>query len=117
MQKECGEVPLVMKIPRVKITVLKRTFHPDLVNTYLEEEGQTQGPCECFKEGQEFIVDPSKPPGEFHSRCPWAWADIYRTIVNVASGANMFGAKKPGIMITGCSDWFRPVIFEIQRLS
>jgi len=106
-----------MKMPRVRITVLKRTFHQDLVDTYLEKGCRPQGPCECFKEGQEFIVDPSKAPGEFLNCCPWAWADIYKAIVNVASGANMIGAKEPGIVIAGCNDWFRPVIFKIERLS
>jgi uncharacterized repeat protein (TIGR04076 family) len=104
-------------MPRCKITVLKRTFHQDLVNTYLEEECRPQGPCECFHDGQEFIVDPSKPPQEFHNRCPWAWADIYKAIVNVASGMNLIGAKQPGFVIASCHDWFRPVIFKIERLG
>ena len=108
---------LVMKIPCCKITVLKRTFHQDLVDTYLEEGCRPQGPCECFHDGQEFIVDPSKAPGEFYDRCPWAWADIYKAIVNVASGANLIGAKQPGFVIAGCNDWFRPVIFKIERLD
>ena len=106
-----------MKVPRCKITVLKRTFHQDLVDTYLEEDCRPQGPCECFKEGQEFIVDPSKAPEEFSDRCPWAWADIYKAILSVASGANMIGAKQPGFVIVGCNDWFRPVLFKIERLE
>jgi len=117
IQKEFSEPPLAMKIPRCKITVLKRTFHQDLVDTYLEEGCKPQGPCECFQEGQEFIVDPSKAPGEFCNRCPWAWADIYKAILSVASGANMIGAKQPGIVLAGCNDWFRPVIFKIERLG
>ena len=109
-----------MEISRCKITVLKRTFHQDLVNTYyrsIEEDSKPQGPCECFKEGQEFIVDPSKMPKEFYTRCPWAWADIYKAILNVSSGANMIGGKRPGVIIAGCTDWFRPVIFELEKLD
>ena len=105
------------KVPCCKITVLKRTFHQDLINTYLKEGCKPQGPCGSFKEGEEFIIDPSKAPGEFHNRCPWAWADVYRAILNVASGANMIGAKQPGFVIAGCNDWFRPVIFKIERHS
>ena len=116
VQKELGESS-VEKIPRVKITVLKRTFNQDLVDAYLEDAHRLQGPCECFKEGQEFIVDASEAPGEFCNRCPWAWADIYKAIVNVAAGANTIGAKQPGFVIAGCSDWFRPVIFKIERLG
>ncbi|MGD8544764.1 MAG: TIGR04076 family protein [Candidatus Bathyarchaeota archaeon] len=107
----------MVKIPQCKITVLKKTFHQDLVDTYLEEGWRPSGPCECFREGEEFIVDPSKPPEEFHNRCPWAWADIYRAIMNVSSGANTIGAKKQGLVIVGCNDWFRPVIFKIERLG
>ena len=117
MQREYGGISLVMKIPCCKITVLKRTFHQDLVDTYLEEGCKPQGPCECFQDGQEFIVDPSKAPGEFFKCCPWAWADIYKAVINVASGANLIGAKQPGFVIAGCNDWFRPVIFRIERLS
>jgi uncharacterized repeat protein (TIGR04076 family) len=108
---------LVTKIPQCKVTVLKRTFHQDLINTYLEEESKPQGPCECFKEGEEFIVDPSKAPREVYNRCPWAWADIYKAILNVASGGNTIGVKYPGLVIVGCNDWFRPVIFKIERIS
>ena len=103
-------------MPHCKITVIKRTFHQDLVDDYLEEESRPRGPCECFKEGEEFVVDLSKAPGDFHNRCPWAWADIYKALNNVSSGANTIGAKKPGFVIVGCTDWFRPVIFKIERL-
>ena len=103
-------------MPRCKITVLKRTFHQDLVDTYLNERFKPRGPCESFKEGQEFIVDPSKMPKAFLKRCPWAWADIYKAIINVSSGGNTIGAKQPGFVVAGCNDWFRPVIFKIERL-
>lgn len=108
---------MVAKIAHCKITVLKRTFHQDLVDAFIEEGNKPPGPCECFKEGEEFIVDPSKPPGDFYNRCPWAWADIYKSLINVSSGANMIGAKEKGFVISGCTDWFRPVIFKIERLS
>ena len=84
---------------------------------YLEEECKPKGPCECFKEGEEFIIDHSQKPKNFIARCPWAWADIYKDVLSVASGANMIGAKQSGMTITGCTDWFRPVIFKIERLD
>ena len=104
-------------MPLCKITVLKRTFHRDLVEEYLEEECKPPGPCECFEDGQEFVIDPSGVPEEFYSRCPWAWASIYKDILSVASGANMVGMRQPGTIITGCTDWFRPVVFKIERLD
>ena len=83
----------------------------------MEEGLGPAGPCECFEEGQEFIIDPSGVPEEFHSLCPWAWADIHKDILSVASGGNMIGMRKRGTLITGCTDWFRPVIFKVERLD
>jgi uncharacterized repeat protein (TIGR04076 family) len=108
---------LAENMPSCKITVLKKTFNPDLIDEYLLEECKPHGPCECFEEGQEFIINPSQVPEEFHNRCPWAWADIYKDIISVTSGANMVGIKQSGIIITGCTDWFRPVIFKIERIN
>ena len=58
-------------MPSCKITVLKKTFNQDLIDEYLQEECKPRGPCECFEEGQEFIINPSQVPKEFHNRCPW----------------------------------------------
>ena len=66
---------------------------------------------------QEFLIDPSKAPEEFCKCCSWAWADIHDDIRYISSGANMNGFKEKGIVITGCTDWFRPVIFEIRRIK
>jgi len=43
---------------KCKITVLKRGFNKDYVDQYIKNERKkTLGPCEVFKEGQEFITD------------------------------------------------------------
>lgn len=105
------------EIPECKITVLKKTFHQDLVNEYLGDDFQNIGPCECFEEGEEFIIDPSVMPEEFCSRCAWAWADIRKDLLTVAYGGDMPGIKYPGTVITGCTDWCRPVIFKIERMG
>lgn len=102
---------------RCKITVLKRSYHRELVDEYLEEQYRPQGPCECFREGQTFLVNPFDKPGDVYARCPWAWADIYKDVLSVASGANMIGLKQSGTLITSCTDWFRPVLFKIERIS
>ena len=56
---------------RCKITVLKRTFHQDLIDEYSKEGLAEQiGPCNRFEDGQEFTLDESlAPPMGF---CPWA---------------------------------------------
>ena len=105
------------EMPKCKITVLKRTVNKDLIEEYLEEEYRDRGACECFKEDQEFEVDPSGVPEEFSTLYPWAWADIRRDILTVAVGGNIPGIRYRGSIITGCRDWFRPVIFKVERIE
>ena len=104
-------------MPNCKITVLKRTLHRDLIEEYAEDAYKGMGPCECFQEGEEFTIDPAAVPEEFLSRCAWAWGDIRRDIMTVAYGADMPGLNQPGTIITGCTDWFRPVLFKVERLE
>ena len=105
-----------VKIPTCKITVLKRTVNQDLAEEFLEEKYKNIGPCECFRDGQEFLLesetDLQQVPEKF---CDWAWADIRKDILTVAFGGTMPGMKERGTIITGCTDWFRPVIFKIER--
>ena len=104
-------------MPKVKITVLKRTLHQDLIDVYLDEAYKDTGLCECFEEGEEFVIDPAKVPNDVFARCAWAWADIRKDILAAAMGANMPGIKQPGTFVSGCTDWLRPVIFQIKRLD
>jgi uncharacterized repeat protein (TIGR04076 family) len=101
-------------MPTCKITVLKRTIDQDLIDAYLDDEYQDIGPCELFKEGQEFLIkDYSVVPDGF---CASAWADIRKEILMVALGAVMPGIRQRGTLIAGCTDWFRPVIFKLERM-
>ena len=105
------------QMPECRITVLKRTINQDLIDEYLDDSFRDIGLCECFEEGQEFVVDPSAPPEEFCARCAWAWADIRGDILAVAYGGDMPGMKQRGTFITGCRDWLRPVIFKVERVE
>jgi uncharacterized repeat protein (TIGR04076 family) len=94
---------------KVKITVLKRLFHKDLVDKYTENPTDWK-PCQVFKEGESFIVSEDKPwecPPGF---CGWAWADIQKIVWGMARGG-------PRLMITCCTDGFRPVIFKLERIT
>lgn len=103
------------EMPKVKITVLKRTINEDLIREYLESPQEHPGPCEWLSEGQEFIVNQVwLPPEGF---CAWAWADIRRDILTVAGGGKFPGMKRAGLIITGCSDWFRPVYFRVETVE
>jgi len=103
------------EMPKCKITVLKRTINQDLIDEYLGDEHKNLGPCELFEEDQEFVIRSYyRVPEGF---CDWAWADIRRDILALAYGGNMPGMRKPGTLIVGCTDWFRPVIFKLERMD
>lgn len=106
---------MTYEIPKCRVTVLKRTLQQDLVDEYLEESlAETFDVCQRWTEGQEMVIDPTTLPEGF---CPWAWAAIRHTIMRVASGGETPGMRRKGVAIAGCSDWFRPVIFKIERLD
>ena len=100
---------------KCRVTVLKRTINQDLVDEYLDEEYHDVKPCEVVKEGQVFVLDLMQEVPE--DLCTWAWADIRKDMIALASGADMPGIKYPGTAIAACSDWFRPVYFKIERLD
>jgi uncharacterized repeat protein (TIGR04076 family) len=73
------------------------------------------GLCDCFQDGQEMVIeDFAAVPHDF---CSSAWADIRHGIVTVAMGANLSRIRQPGPVITGCRDWFRPVILKAERMD
>ena len=101
-------------VPKCKVTVLKRTVFQDLADEYLDDEIES-GPCGRFDDGQEFLIEhPFVMPEDF---CPWAWADIRKGILAAATGSSLPWIKKPGTIITGCTDWFRPVIFRVEQMD
>lgn len=105
-------------IANCKITVIKRTINLDLIETYADDQYRDHMKrCEIFKDNQEFILEGeaafSQPPKDF---CAWAWADIRKDIMTVALGCDMPGMNQRGMVIAGCTDWFRPVIFKIERI-
>lgn len=104
--------------PRCRITVLERTLNHDLIDEYLAEEYKEIGPCEQFSDGQEFVLEGFEEMATVpEGFCAWAWADIRHDILSVASGGDMPGFKQAGVAIAGCTDWFRPVIFKIERIE
>ncbi|MBD3255301.1 MAG: TIGR04076 family protein [Candidatus Lokiarchaeota archaeon] len=104
------------KLTKCKITILKKTLNRNLIEEYISNEYKDLGQCERFEEGQEFIIDPTTPkvPEGF---CDWAWADIRKDLITIASGGNMFWLKNPNMTIVGCTDWFRPVYFKIEKIE
>ncbi len=50
---------MVSKMPKCKITVLKRTINRDLIEEYIVDLYHDINLCERFEDGQEFIIDPN----------------------------------------------------------
>ena len=100
---------------KCKITVLRRMFNEDLANEYCQEEA---APCPVFNEGQEFIYDhqgEGNKPGNF---CEWAWNDIYKTVITLASkGTFGYWMKDDKSIIQCCTDGIRPVVFKVERID
>ena len=104
---------MAQELHRCKITVLKAMINQDLVDAYLNA-GPNYGPCSTFRVGQEFVVEqPWDIPKGF---CAWAWADIKHDILALMTGSDKPWLKQPGVEIVGCTDWYRPVYFKLERL-
>ena len=95
---------------KVKITVLRRLLHQDLIEQYSDQSWQR---CERLTEGQEFVAEGVNMPEGF---CSWAWADIQKYAMTLARGGDFLGFK-PGVFVTCCSDGMRSVIFELRRIQ
>lgn len=101
---------------KCKITVLKRTFDPELAAEY-GVEGLTA--CPMLKDGQEFHADYACPDGF----CNEAWKAIYQYVFALAHGCGNDGGlfyygdwiRKAGVAICSCNDGLRPVIFKVER--
>ena len=93
---------------QVKITVMKKTYNPELVEEYTVDPSKWS-PCQHFEVGDEFITDLDSPWTMPEGFCGWAWADIQRTVYGMARG----GQK---VFITCCTDGYRPVMFKLERL-
>jgi len=48
--------------------------------------------------------------------CSWAWADIQRDVIHMGLGGDFPWMKKPGVMISCCTDGLRPVVFKLERI-
>lgn len=104
-----------METAKCKITVIKRSVNKDLIDEYMNESMASYNLCGKFKEGDIFYVSSEwDMPDGF---CNWAWADIRKEILAVANGVNYPWFKAPGIAVTGCTDWFKPVLFKIEKIE
>ena len=94
----------------VKITVLKRLLHKDVLEEYADSIWDK---CEVFSVGQEFVADGVNMPEGF---CGWAWSDIEKIVLTLSRGGNFMGVPK-GTFVSCCTDGYRPVVFKLERLD
>ena len=103
------------ELTKCKVTVIKRMINQDLIDEYLDPEYKDLGLCEVFHNNQEILIDDYY--GVPEGFCPSAWADIRSDLMAVMMGSSMPGINRPGTLISSCQEWFRPVIFRIERLE
>ncbi len=92
----------------VKITVMKKLYHPELVAQYAANP-EKWTPCTHFEIGDEFITDVNAPWNMPEGFCGWAWADIQKLVYGMARGGQ-------DTFITCCTDGYRPVIFKLEKV-
>jgi len=106
-------------LPRVRITVVKRTAHMDLLESHLkrDEFPDGYGPCELLREGQVFVIEGSLPRKPDDFPCGDAWCDIQRNLASVMYGGDLPWVKQRGTAFASCCDGMRPVSFKIERIE
>ncbi len=106
---------LMVKLHKVRITVLKRLRPSEVFETNPATPLEPLGACEMFTEGQAFVVNPEevKMPEDF---CSGAWHSIYCNVRTLAFGGNLPWYREKGVAINCCPDGLRPVIFKLERI-
>lgn len=101
---------------KCKITVLKKIFNKELVDSYCNIDlPENCTGCPKLKVGDEFIVENhNEVPGGF---CSWAWADIQKDVMTIMFDGNLPWIKKKGVAITCCTDGLMPVVFKVEKVK
>ena len=91
---------------QVRITVMKKLFHPDLVEAYAANP-EIWTPCTMFEVGDSFVTDLDQPWAMPEGFCGWAWADMQKLVYGMARGGQ-------DVFVTCCTDGYRPVVFKLE---
>ena len=95
---------------QVKITVMKKVCHADLISEY---ENPLENPCD-MEVGQVFISNGWEKPAGL---CQSAWETMSAFVIGLSHGAedfyNGWMKNKKAVMLS-CNDGFRPVSFLIE---
>ena len=96
----------------VKITVVKKAEHKDLIEKY---ENPITHACDIAV-GEVFISKDAERP---NGLCESAWESLYPFVFALANGATDFydgWMKKKGTAMISCNDGFRPVSFYLESI-
>ncbi|WMJ23203.1 TIGR04076 family protein [Paludicola sp. MB14-C6] len=98
---------------KIKITVMKQTIYPDLIEQY---ENPITHACD-MEVGQVFIANGwEKPDG----LCQSAWDSMSPFVMTLAHGGGNFydgWMKNEKSAMISCNDGFRPVSFYIEVIE
>lgn len=98
---------------KVKITAIRRTEYPDLMEIY---ENPIQHTCDT-QIGQVWIsIDAEKPA----TLCNAAWDSMAYFVKELANGGGNFydgWMKNPYSAMISCNDGFRPVSFYLEAIE
>ena len=96
---------------KVKITVLKKAFYPDLAAQYLNG---ADFDCPCMQVGDTFVAGGMMDMPE--GFCAMAWQDLYPNVIALSRGGG-YGpyTKEDHSFIACCTDGVRPVTFILER--
>lgn len=98
---------------KIKITAMRKTCYPDLMEKY---ENPISHTCDV-EEGQVWIANGWEKPEGF---CQSAWDSISAFVMTLAHGGENFydgWMKDPRSAMISCNDGFRPVSFYIETLE
>ena len=93
---------------KVRITVLKRHIHKDLIDQY-----ENEGSCEMKLNDVFISIDGKKPDGF----CNNAWRSVGPYVLRLANGEDNFfngWMKNKKSAMVSCDDGFRPVSFYVE---
>ena len=98
---------------KIKITVMKKVCHQDLIDRY---ENPLENACD-MEVGQTFIAEGWQRPAGL---CESAWESMSPFVMGLAHGAENFyngWMKNPKSVMISCNDGFRPVSFLIEVID
>lgn len=98
---------------KVRITALRRTVYPDLIEKY---ENPLEHSCD-MELGRVYIANGWQKPEGF---CDSAWESMSHFVMALAHGGGDFydgWMKNPRSAMISCNDGFRPVSFLIEAMD